>query len=64
VAGINFRFFESFFVASILYFVMTFTVTRILRLIERKMDGPEHYIMYANQMQVQPPDDKLKLSEK
>lgn len=56
VAGINFRFFESFFVACILYFIMTFTVTRILRYIERRLDGPENYIMYANQMQVEPPE--------
>lgn len=50
VAGNNFRYFESFFVACILYFIMTFTVTRILRYIEIKLDGPENYIIYANQM--------------
>ncbi|HEX3023506.1 MAG TPA: amino acid ABC transporter permease [Lachnospiraceae bacterium] len=53
VAGNNFNYFESFFVACVLYFVMTFTVTRILRLIERKLDGPDNYIMMANQMQVE-----------
>lgn len=52
IAGNNFRYFESFFVACILYFVMTFTVTRILRAIERKLDGPDNYIMAGNQMQV------------
>ncbi|SKA87674.1 amino acid ABC transporter membrane protein, PAAT family [Clostridium sp. USBA 49] len=52
VAGNNFRYFESFFVACILYFIMTFTVTRILRYIEKKLDGPENYIMNSNQMQV------------
>jgi putative lysine transport system permease protein len=59
VAGNNFRYFESFFVACILYFVMTFTITRILRYAERKLDGPENYIMYANQMQVETPEDML-----
>lgn len=59
VSGNNFRYFESFFVACILYFVMTFTVTRILRYIERKMDGPDNYIMYANQMQVETPEETL-----
>lgn len=59
VAGINYRYFESFFVACVLYFVMTFTVTRILRYFERKLDGPENYIMYANQMQVETPEDIL-----
>lgn len=52
IAGNNFRYFESFFVACILYFIMTFTVTRILRAIERKLDGPDNYIMAGNQMQV------------
>jgi putative lysine transport system permease protein len=60
VSGINFKYFESFFVASVLYFVMTFTVTRILRFIERKIDGPENYIMYANQMQVETPEDAMR----
>lgn len=56
IAGNNFRYFESFFVACFMYFVMTFTITRILRFIEKKIDGPENYIMYANQMQVETPE--------
>ena len=64
VAGNNFRYFESFFVASILYFVMTFTVTRILRAIERKIDGPDNYIMAGNQMQVETPEDMLRRTKK
>lgn len=59
VAGNNFRYFESFFVACALYFVMTFTITRILRFIEKKLDGPDSYIMLANQMQVERPEDML-----
>ena len=62
VAGNNFRYFESFFIASVLYFIMTFTVTRILRHFERKLDGPENYTMYSNQMQVDTPEDMLKRS--
>lgn len=60
ISGNNFRYFESFFVACILYFIMTFTVTRILRYIEKKLDGPENYIMYANQMQVESPGNTLR----
>lgn len=52
IAGNNFRYFESFFVACIIYFIMTFTVTRILRYIEKKIDGPENYSMGGNQMQI------------
>ncbi len=57
VAGNNFRYFESFFVASVIYFIMTFTVTRILRYFERRIDGPDNYIMGGNQMQVERPKD-------
>ncbi|GAA0086935.1 amino acid ABC transporter permease [Clostridium sp. CTA-7] len=60
IAGNNFRYFESFFVSCIIYFVMTFTITRILRAIERKIDGPDNYIMAGNQMQVETPEDILR----
>lgn len=56
ITGITFSYFEPFFIACILYFIMTFSVTRVLRFIERKLDGPENYIMYANQMQVETPE--------
>ncbi len=51
IAGNNFRYFESFFVACILYFVMTYAVTLILRYFERKLDGPENYTMIVGQPQ-------------
>ena len=59
VAGNNFKYFESFTVACILYFIMTFTVTRILRYLEKKIDGPENYIIAGNQMQVARPEDMI-----
>jgi putative lysine transport system permease protein len=33
----------------LIYFVMTFTVTRILRLIERKMAGSDSYTIHGSQ---------------
>lgn len=57
ISGNNFRYFESFFISCIIYFIMTFTVTRILRAIEKKLDGPENYIIAGNQMQVETPED-------
>ena len=62
IAGNNFRYFESFFVACVLYFIMTFTVTRILRYLEKRIDGPENYIISGNQMQVARPEDMAKKS--
>ena len=45
IATNNFKFFESFTVTCVLYFVMTFTITRILRYVEKRLDGPENYII-------------------
>ncbi|MDP4090649.1 MAG: amino acid ABC transporter permease, partial [Bacillota bacterium] len=56
ISGMNFDYFDTFFVASVIYLIMTFTITRILRFAEKKLDGPENYIMYANQMQVETPE--------
>lgn len=60
IATNQFKFFEAFSIACILYFIMTFTVTRILRYFERKLDGPENYIVIKNQMQVQKPENQIK----
>ncbi|MDR3156302.1 MAG: ABC transporter substrate-binding protein/permease [Lactobacillales bacterium] len=53
VATQNFQYFQTFTIIAVIYFVMTFAVTRILRLIEKKIDGPTDYLPYANQMQVE-----------
>lgn len=52
IAGNNFRYFEAFLITSVIYFIMTFMVTRILRRLERKLDGPDNYSISGNQMQV------------
>lgn len=41
--GTYYKYFESFFIAAVIYLILTFTTTRILRLLERRMDGPENY---------------------
>ncbi|MCH4176661.1 MAG: ABC transporter permease subunit [Streptococcaceae bacterium] len=43
VAQQNYLYFQTFTIICVIYFVLTFTVTRVLRLIERKMDGPSSY---------------------
>lgn len=43
VAGVNFDYFGPFTIACILYLIMTFSVTTILRIIERRLDGPKSY---------------------
>ena len=48
-AGAYYRYFEAFFITSVIYFVMTFTVTRLLRLLEHKLDGPKAYRIHGSQ---------------
>lgn len=48
-AGTYFRYFETYFIIAAIYLVLTFTITRILRLIEKKMDGPENYMIHGSQ---------------
>jgi putative lysine transport system permease protein len=52
ISGNNFRYFESFFVACMIYFVMTFIVTRILLYLEKKLDGSDNYTMIGNDTQL------------
>ncbi|MCT6925910.1 amino acid ABC transporter permease [Metasolibacillus sp.] len=43
IGGASFKYAEAFLIASVMYLILTFTATRILRLIERKIDGPDAY---------------------
>lgn len=63
IAGNTFKFFEPFLITSMIYLILTITITRILRAIERKMDGPANYIMAGNQMQVARPEDIVRKKE-
>ena len=49
VAGSNYKFFEVFLITCVIYFIMTFTVTRILRYFEIKLDGPSVYTIHGSQ---------------
>ena len=48
-ARLSYRYFEAFFIISVISDILTFTVTRILRLIEKKMDGPDNYVICGSQ---------------
>lgn len=45
VSGANFRYFETFFITLIIYFVLTQSITQLLRYLERRLAGPENYEM-------------------
>ena len=43
VAGTYYTYFEAFTITMVIYFILTFTCSRLLRLWESKMDGPDNY---------------------
>ena len=45
----NFETFQTYLVVCILYFIMTFSITRLLRFMERKLDGKENYTIFGSQ---------------
>lgn len=45
----NFQTFQTYLVICVLYFIMTFAITRLLRLCERKLEGKEHYTVFGSQ---------------
>ena len=40
--------FTVYFVGCVIYFILTFTITRIIKLIEKKIQGKQHYSLYAS----------------
>lgn len=46
-AGTYLRYFEVFFITGMIYLVLTFTVSRLLRLLERRMDGPANFTIHS-----------------
>lgn len=48
-AGAYFKYFHVFFITCIIYFIMTFTVTRILRYLETRLEGPSVYTIHGSQ---------------
>lgn len=52
IAGINFKYTEAFFITSVIYLVMTLTVTKILKKVEHKLEGSSTYSMVDNSIEV------------
>ena len=48
-AGAYYRYFEVYFIIAVIYLILTLTVSRILRIIERRMDGPDNYVIHGSQ---------------
>lgn len=46
---LNLQMFETYLVVCIIYFILTFTISRLLRFIEKKMDGSKNYTVFGSQ---------------
>ena len=45
----NFQIFQTYLIICVLYFILTFAVTRLLRLAERKLEGAKNYTICGSQ---------------
>ena len=50
VAGAYYTYFEAFTICMIIYFILTFVCSRLLRRLEKKMDGPDSYKLATKDM--------------
>lgn len=48
-AGTYMRYFESFFIAACIYLFLTLTISKIMEILERKLDGPDSYTIHGSQ---------------
>lgn len=49
ISKMTWAIFETYVVACVIYFILTFSITRILKYIERKIDGPSSYVLIENE---------------
>ena len=45
----SFETFQTYLVICVIYFILTFTITRLLRWVERKLDGGNSYVIFGSQ---------------
>lgn len=48
IQGIAYRYYETFLITAVIYLILTFTFTRLLRLLEKRMDGPDSFTLIAS----------------
>lgn len=58
--GTYFQFVPAYIICAVIYFILTFTVTRLLRLLERKMEGKKNYTVFGSQSD---PEAEIHLTE-
>ena len=54
----NLQTFQTYFIVCVLYFILTFSISRLLRYFEKKLDGKENYTICGSQSD---PDAEIKI---
>ena len=60
ISKMTWSIFETYLVACVIYFILTFTITRILKYIERRIDGPDSYLIHHSSTM---PDESFTVKE-
>ncbi|HWL24052.1 MAG TPA: amino acid ABC transporter permease [Ureibacillus sp.] len=48
IISVNYKYAESYLIACVMYLIMTFAASQLLRLLEKKLDGPKDYQFNQN----------------
>ncbi len=60
IVSITYDTFATYLLVAAIYFILTFTITRILRLIEKKLEGKKNYTVFGSQSD---PEAEIHLTE-
>lgn len=60
IVSATYKTFETYLLIAAIYFVLTFAITRLLRLLEKKMDGNKNYTVFGSQTD---PDAEIHIKE-
>ena len=60
IQSMTWQIFETYLIICVMYFIMTFTVTRLLRLAEKKLEGGQNYTICGSQSD---PAAEIRVSE-
>ena len=58
VKALNLKVFQTYLIISVIYFIVTFAITRLLRLFEKLLTGSDTYTIYGSQSD---PDAEIKI---
>ena len=51
--SVNYKYFQSFLLTAIIYFVLCFVFSRLLRLMEKRLEGKKDYVLAVEYMDAQ-----------